>query len=381
MAGRDQIPGEYSPYEDVRNHERYHSRLVRGQIRSVNTDDGIATVDTIDVVGTRQITVPPLWFSATGRTSAWGRYMPMGDEVVDVAYRNDDTAVINNYDATATQDRSAGWSFLRTLKEAGNVPGIAVFRNLKRGEWDFKSSGDAYIHGSNQGTLTLAGGQAFIKLDKLNYRMESRSSEFHQNSETAETRFGTVFRKALPTDLAESPVSSGVFKEFLVDVNFPLPTGTPSVQSRAKLHFGDILDNTTLTPVLGKFGAPLRARISLGNTADLLEVFKLEIDALGNVDWVQSQPATQTSIITDQTTVTLNGLLGRLFIELAGTTTVKVAIADHLQTLYTNLFNWLATHTHPTGVGPSGPPVQAASIPPYDVKINSGKLNIPDGVT
>lgn len=381
MAGRDPLPGEPDPHEGTRDGDRYHSRLVRGQISSVNPDDGVATVDTIDVIGTREVTVPPLWFSATGRTSAWGRYMPMGDENVDVSYRNDDSAVITNYDMTATQDGRPGWNVLREFEEAGNVVGFANFRKLKRGEYDFKSSGDAYIHGSNQGTLTLAGGQAFMKLDKQQYRIESRAAEFHQTSETSETRFGTVFRKNVSTDLAETQINSGAFKEFLVDVNASLPSGTASPQSRAKLHFGDILDGTNAAEN-SQFGSPLRGRISIGDSSDLFEVFKLEIDQDGNVAWAQvpTSPggALTTEIKVSDTTITINGAAGEFFMNLANTVDVKVAISDHLETLWMDLVNWVIAHTHGTGVGPSSPPVEAANFPQFDINIKSNRFMIPD---
>jgi hypothetical protein len=60
-------------------------------------------------------------------------------------------------------------------------------------------------------------------------------------------------------------------------------------QSKAKIHFGDILMKVTNTPEMStKTGAPLRGRIILGDAANALPVFTLEIDQLGNVVWDQS---------------------------------------------------------------------------------------------
>ncbi len=291
MPGRDYIPGESSSYNDHRNHEQYHNRFVRGQITSVTPEDGKAQVSTVELMGTRDVTVPVLWFSANGSNSSWGRFMPFGNENVEIAYRNDDSPVIVGYNANSPRTKGeAGWPVLREFQEAGDVPGFQTFRPLARGEFDFKSSGDAYILGTQGGSLLLAGGQAFIRLDKQNFRARYKAA-LHQMTaeETSEMRFGTVYRKLFPSDVDEVPVNQGAFKEFLVDVNQPLPSGTPSPQSRAKIHFGDILDPSTNVPeTSADTGQPLRGRISIGDAVDAQEVFKLEIDQLGNIIWDQN---------------------------------------------------------------------------------------------
>lgn len=64
---------------------------------------------------------------------------------------------------------------------------------------------------------------------------------------------------------------------------------------------------------------------------------------------------------------------------------VAVAVADHLQALWES---WKAAfdvwadsasgHTHPTGVGPSGPPATPLTVDDWDDNINSNHLLIPD---
>jgi hypothetical protein len=58
-----------------------------------------------------------------------------------------------------------------------------------------------------------------------------------------------------------------------------------------------------------------------------------------------------------------------------------VAIVEALQTLWGKLNLYLDAHTHPTGVGPSGPPAAPGPIPspPWEAVINSTKVSIPDG--
>ena len=290
MAGRDKNPGETGSHGGLRDYQQYMNRAERCIISTVNPENGIVQACGETIAGKRDLTAPVLWFTANGRQSAWGRYMPMGSERCHVLYRKDGTAFFLNYDATLTKDDKAGWPELTAAQKAGDA-GFRALKTLKRGEFDFKSSGNAYIFGSNTGTLLLSGGQAFIKLDNQAYRMESKAAEFHQTSSASQTRFGIVFRKLTPADMAETQVPPGTFSEFLVDLNDANPaTGLPlnPLQSKAKLHFGDILDPVVNTPTMSlKTGLPLRGLISLGDTASATEVFRLEIDQTGDVVWTQ----------------------------------------------------------------------------------------------
>lgn len=70
---------------------------------------------------------------------------------------------------------------------------------------------------------------------------------------------------------------------------------------------------------------------------------------------------------------------GPLELRLDGTADVSVAIAETLKTwLDTTLKQWLTTHTHPTGVGPSGPPTETSAYPAYDDAIASDWLKLKD---
>jgi len=63
-----------------------------------------------------------------------------------------------------------------------------------------------------------------------------------------------------------------------------------------------------------------------------------------------------------------------------GTGGVSAAIAESMAILWANLASWLALHTHPDPVsGFTGVPVQAATIPPWDSAIASGRLTFPPG--
>jgi len=396
MSGRDYIPGEGDPYLGTRDHARYLSRICSGQIADVTANVGKIKVITLKEQGSHPVTIPPLWFSAKSTNpndedapakTAWGRYMPLGSEYVEIGFRNDDTPYVLGYNCTATGNRDrAGYDYFKTLQEDG-VVGFAGFRQLKPGEFDFKSVGDAYIHGSAFGTMFIAGGQAFIRLDKQKYRIESKSAELHFTSDTSQFRLGTVFRKLLPTDPDENAVPKGgsSYKEILIDLNESI-SGIAAPQSKFKLHAGDILlPEPTNTPDINpSTGAPYRVRMEAGDAANALAAFTLEIDALGNIDWDQNvavNPAANLNMAIGNTTINVASTDGTFHIGWTGPQ-VSAMIAERFETLYNALIGWLDAHTHSTGVGPSGPPIPPlASTPgqaPWDPLIISTKLKFPD---
>ena len=66
-------------------------------------------------------------------------------------------------------------------------------------------------------------------------------------------------------------------------------------------------------------------------------------------------------------------------LRIGGVADVSAAIAETLKTfLDTTVKNWLVAHTHPTGVGPSGPPAEAGTYPTYDDNIASNNLKLKD---
>jgi len=310
MAGRGYIYGiDDQPLNGLRDQESYLSRIVRGQISStsVNPDanttnnnksntntainNGIVAVDTIDVVATRHATVTPIWFSISNNQSSWGRFQPGGGEFVHVAYRNDNTAVIVGYDMTASGD-GVGYAELNKMQQQG-INGMATWKQLNPLEFDFKSGGDAYIYGSNRGTLLLAGGQAFIKLDKQAYRIDTKAAHMKQTANAATTRFGVVYRNNLPSDIQETPTASGSLLEYLVNLNKITPLGTTSPQSRSLIQFGDVYDfSYPPRPIPGTANgvtpSPLRGLISIGDVTDFVEVSRIELDVAGNVSIVKA---------------------------------------------------------------------------------------------
>jgi len=61
---------------------------------------------------------------------------------------------------------------------------------------------------------------------------------------------------------------------------------------------------------------------------------------------------------------------------------VHAAIVEKLEALWGQMVQAMSTwdtHTHPTGVGPSGPAAVPSNLPPWDSSINSTKVSFPDG--
>jgi hypothetical protein len=96
------------------------------------------------------------------------------------------------------------------------------------------------------------------------------------------------------------------------------------------------------------------------------------------IDFVKS---TAFVVVKDEngTSISLEGSADTATLAL-GSAEVHVAIAEHLQALWGTLISYLATHTHTTALGPSGPAIQPVSpLCDWNPAVNSGKLSIPDG--
>ncbi len=87
-----------------------------------------------------------------------------------------------------------------------------------------------------------------------------------------------------------------------------------------------------------------------------------------------------TSNLQNVLTLALEGALTTMQV---GDGLKHVAVVETLQALWTSMKatidTWANTHTHPTGVGPSGVATPSLSTDIWNVSINSTKVSIPDG--
>jgi len=159
-----------------------HNRTLVGQITSVDNRQGLITVRTVN--GQQfEMPIPLLGFSPQtqldadgnpvgGFRSSWIRYMPQNFDFVKVAFGPDRRPECVGMACWGDLENSpgpigqlGGYADVVRAREEG-IPGFAEFRDLRQGEWDMRSRGNAYIYGSATGVLFLAGGGAKLVLNK-----------------------------------------------------------------------------------------------------------------------------------------------------------------------------------------------------------------------
>lgn len=255
MAGRRLVPGERGT-RGVLNPTGVHNRTIRAQVSAVDADNGyvIFTYESLPSGG-KYATVPPLWLSfppASVGGPAWGRFMPQITDMVKVSFDYNDEPRIVGYDVVANKplvgDGHSGWPQLKDINENAKNSSdtskakFGQFNPLKPGEYDFMSSGGAYIYGGSTGRLYLAGGAVSISLVKNDMRMQARALLWSHIADDSEFKFGQVRRRK--DDGTEAIVSSdqnGDFKEFRVTVNKSTDSGK---QELASIVVGNVVDDT-----------------------------------------------------------------------------------------------------------------------------------------
>lgn len=286
--------------------------------------------------------------------------------------------------------------------------GKFFYRSLQEGEIDIMSRGIAGAFFARGGNLELRGGAVSMCFDAERLEIGSRAPT-HQRAILGnkrqevgdEERFGVVRR---PNSLsALKPITNSTIQDIISVVPPTLAGLITGPQEFAKEYLriirtksGDTLtdyregvvvddDGTLMTS--DTTGNNLRTRYKVGTK--LGEETLTEVDEEGNI--VVTVPATASTGI--KVKVGMGPLLGTdIEFSIAKDVLVSVGksiVMDALQnieftgpefsanTLLVNLvkgadtpavrgqplFDWLLSHTHPTAVGPSSPPVQAATLP------------------
>jgi hypothetical protein len=170
--------------------------------------------------------IPWIWCSFPNSdpyTSSWGRYSPYKDDRVKIVYDYDNTPYIVGYDIIAPNDENfnkkqyEGYSLISDIASER----YPLFKELNPGEFDFKSSGDAYIYGSDSGLLFFGAGVSSISLNKPIKNIAYNSYLHKFSSTTSYLRFGQV-RRTLPGTATEEPES------FLPDPSVPVSPWNPT---------------------------------------------------------------------------------------------------------------------------------------------------------
>lgn len=298
IYGRRPIPGEH---QNIGAHSNYHgvlNRTIRAQVSTVEPADGFVTLDYDGLPsGGKFATVAPLWMSFPNASiggPAWGRYMPQKSDLVKLAFDYDDKPHIVGFDIVAGKENVAngiaGWPAINELHTASETDDskakFAQFTPLNPGEYDFMSSGAAYIYGNNQGRLYLAGGSVSVSLIKNDLRISSNAQLWSHLADDCDFRLGQVRRAN--SDGIEVPVdddSDGKFKEFGVNLNRSVSPGVSLALSELKT--GNVVGDDGA--VLKTPKADQDARFWFRSfDEDGNESLKMAIDKLGNWDIVST---------------------------------------------------------------------------------------------
>lgn len=371
MARRNQKFG-------VRDEDQFHNRVNLGQITGVREDDGLITVR-LTTGAIHKMPIPLMGFSMpildsagqvlrSGARASWMRYMPQVGDYVKVAFGPD-----HRPEAIAT----ATWGDLPSergpLGQLGGYaqysrardrsePGLETFYRLRQGEWDMRSSGNAYVRGGRFGTLTLAGGNQQILLRKEQEELNARVGLLKVESSGTCYRLGDVKRQ-LPGDFEERTVAGSAkeLDELVASQEAPAPAPPLEFYQR---RAGDLRDALGVVEV--GVAAPLRfqERVLDGLAQAGQPVpYVREVDASGNV--TESLGATATRQTLTGSPITEFSREGYLSLNYQAATSItldsaRVALGSGgaAQPLVrgTDLNTYLTTRLSvPTALGPSGP--------------------------
>lgn len=304
--GRRKVPGE-KPLSGAVEQRAVLNRILRAQVSTVSPENGFVTLTYENMPsGGKYATVAPLWMSFPKSAGpAWGRFMPQESDLVKVGFGYDDKLHILGYDMVAGKstigDGESGWTQLTEQYEAakaGTGPAehakFAKFTTLRPGEYDFMSSGGAYIHGSDVGRLTLAGGGAVsITMTKNDLRMSARAQLWTHLADDCEFRFGQVRRNNPATQLEEK-VGTGLLKEYIVTLKTSTAPG--AALDIASTSIGNVTAATGIPELTENTSAPIRSVMKIYNDAGV-KVLSDAIDNLGN--WEVMAPTAATGVTFD----------------------------------------------------------------------------------
>lgn len=291
IFGRRSVPGDSSLQQQL-NPNRPHERILRTQVSTVDSANGVAIVNYDGLPsGGRYVTVPPLWMSfppdTAGAGPAWGRYMPQPTDLLKIGFGHDNTPFAIGYDALAYRDDVAdgysGWPELNRLyaeaatnaSVADNKKKFGQFIPLQPGEYDFMSSGGAYIYGDNRGRLYLAGGSVSVSLVKNEMRLNTNAQLWSHTSESSELRFGQVRRVSDQTTGLESALSDKSLRELKLTLK-------QSSRKLVDLAVGNVINDSGAV-IDSTFSQASLLRLATYNDASS-KLLELNIDSVGNID-------------------------------------------------------------------------------------------------
>lgn len=374
-----------APHPKVRDEAQNNNRVHIGQIYGVRPDDGLITVR-LTTGGVYKMPIPLHGFSMptfdaqgnlirSGFSGSWIRYMPQVYDYVKVAFGPDNRPEVVGYacwgdlpSERGPRGHLGGYAQFSRGRQEG-VNGLDTFFRLNPGEWDLRSSGNAYVRGSQFGTLLLAGQGTQIELNGERDQFNARSGLFSLSGAGARLRLGQVKRTVPPSVQDEIVAGSGT--EFDCQVGQDLIGGTRFEWFRTRA--GDLRDSLGVPEIGGPTGAlPLvfkeEVYDGLLQTPSSAIPLSREVDSSGNVSisygGVLTNPAPQVTITGAAAgSYAHTGFLNTRI----DSTTVTLGSAGAAQPAVrgTELLTLLSALTVPTPLGPSGTPINAPNFPNF----------------
>ena len=269
-----------------------------------------------------KVQLPFHGLSINGFRSSWIRYMPQARDFVKVAFGPDNSPEVVGYAAmgdgdfdTGAAPRQNAYAIIRTIAEAEPNGFGLIFKQLAPGEWDMRSSGGAYVLGTQDGTLTLAGGGG------AGIRLVKGRQEAHHDGGLQVGAFDGVLTRSGRVKRTLNPLSPTEAEPVVPNVGaFPAPPGMLSTLREhtvtvgfepapgVKLTYTDAASGT----LTDKFGLPipavptvlaagvqvtpslagvLRHRSRFYGIDGLLPQVTVEVDALGGIQLEQATTA------------------------------------------------------------------------------------------
>lgn len=311
IYGRKSVPGDAHINSVGGNVGKMYDRTMRAQVTHSDKDTGIITVnyDGVPAKGGKQLTVPPLWASfPENGNPAWGRFMPQTSDLVRVSYGLDNSPYVVGYDVVGAKadlhTRGIGYAGLfdhQVKGISGSYPTFTKYSKfipLNPGEYDFMSSGGAYIYGNDAGNLHFAGGSAFLTLIRDTRKLDTSAQNFTFTADNSKMQFGQARRTG--PDGVEQPVLTSAI-EYSVHMYRP---DTGMAVGYTKL--GDVIDGEGLSVYSDLFKIACLYRTSI-NTPDGLPGANISFTNEGDIELISksTNPSGGVYIKADNTDITI----------------------------------------------------------------------------
>lgn len=306
------------------------NRIYLFQITAVLAEQGRVHATCIDGLIRREENLELPWggFSLSRNRSAWMRFMPSVGDLVLVDYGpHSEPRIVSYALAPGAYERiiaarDVGPHTAVVNGEAVNWnPALRSLVHLKEGEWDMRSSGEAYISGDSAGNLTLAGGgRTGLILSKKENDLRASAGLHVFDAEGSYQRLGLVKRKLTPisfkdtTLLAPLMILDPIVNEWAVHIESPptdpvtgLTLPAPGTSFLVYDEQAGTVRSSAGVPESSSLGLPLRRRsrvYDIGTTtAQTIPTMAYEssVDALGNTQVSLGLAATSAKVVAAPT--------------------------------------------------------------------------------